>query len=209
MATERVFFFTDGAISMEAGIPASPEPDNPSTAGGSTVAHPLVRNATTKRPYFADASGDPTTPILMNVPRQSTVSVRLPASASAMPDGSPSSTTLGVTDGPSLSGDPLGEFPLEGRFVYWPETTGAGVMIWRRDLQSNSIPEVVAGPYSVGDGYLSFDTTATHFRTFRTPRARVTGDRSPGTIAAALVARRVGKLRSINDANRRFWNTGR
>jgi hypothetical protein len=226
MTTERVLFFHDSAMSMEAGIPAKPEHDNPSTAGGSSVAHPLDRNATTRRPYFADASGDPSTSGgLMSMPRQSTVRASLPASASAKPDGSPSSTTEGASSGPTLSADQVGEFPLDGRFVYWPETTSAGVMIWRRDLQSNSIPEVVAGPYGVGDSAMSFDTTTTHFRVFQSKRATIdvgasstvggrrtgydinTGDASPGRRAAALVAHRVGRLRSINEANRRFWGT--
>jgi hypothetical protein len=96
------------------------------------------------------------------------------ANPAAMPDGDPSSTTLGAALPPMMKQTLVVAFPIESRFTYWPQTTPGGTEVWRRDMQSNTEPERVGGPFTPGrDGYHWFDQTTTDWRLWKAARAPV------------------------------------
>jgi hypothetical protein len=95
---------------------------------------------------------------------------------SPRPDGTPSSTTMGAALGSGMQGVLVGRFRTDGaRYVYWMERAGSAVNVMARDMHNNAAPIVAKSFPNPTDGYYWSDTTATHFRLWRTDKARMDG----------------------------------
>lgn len=130
---------------------------------------------------------------------------------SPMPDGNPTSTTLGGTAGPGMMSELVAAFPVgNNEYAYWPVTKPDKLVILRRDFGNNPDGEVVGQYPRTDDSHYWFDVSPTFWRLWRTQRQRIDlGEVRPGIVKGRAVSKiasdRAMKLRAMNEANQAHW----
>jgi hypothetical protein len=170
----RTIFFTDAAALGYARDPDDRESNHPGFVHGGLEADDensgtlrQIRNALEEQVQLQQSEayfGDP----LMN---SQFFAKRIEGRDSGR--DTPGTTTAGATAGPGMKHTLIGEWPIAGKFAYFPITTPDGsVEVYRRNLESNTDDaSFLGGPFKMSDSsYTWYDQTANSFRVWSTTR---------------------------------------